>query len=116
MRGLLPVVGLVFATYVTLQVGINAVLGEALSFQRVAVNEVRADVNTSVGSLIVDFLPDSTLLQAPNAFLVFLSLLLPWPLLLGGSVTYLVMGVVLTVLWGSSRSRSDGSSGSAPPA
>ena len=50
-----------------------------------AINDLRADINISVGSLIVDFLPDQVGLQWLNAFLVFLSLLFPWPLILGGS-------------------------------
>ena len=50
--------------------------------------------------LIVDFLPDQVGLQWLNAFLVFLSLLFPWPLILGGSPTYLVMSVVIGFLWG----------------
>ena len=60
-------------------------LGEALSFSRVAINDLRADINLSVGSLIVDFLPDQVGLQWLNAFLVFLSLLVPWPLIVAGS-------------------------------
>lgn len=100
LRGLLPVLLLVFLAFVSLQVVFNVALHEPLTFQRVAVNAVRADVNTEVGSLIVDFLPADISLQAVNAFLVFASLALPWPLLLGRSVTYLVMAVVLCVLWG----------------
>ena len=100
VRGLLPVAALVFAFYVALQIGFNTVLGESLSYPRVSVNQVRADVNDSVGSLIVDVLPDTVLLQSPDAFVMFLSLIAPWPLVLGGSVTYLVMAGVLVVLWG----------------
>ena len=100
VRGLLPVLFLVLLAFISLQVAVNAVFEEPLTFQRIAVNAVRADVNTEVGSLIVDFLPPETFLQAPNAFLVFISLVLPWPLLLGGSLTYLVMAFVLCLLWG----------------
>ncbi len=100
VRGLLPVLLGVLVTYVGLQILFNSFLGEALSFSRVAVNELRDRINISVGSMIVDFLPDQVGLQWLNAFLVFLSLVLPWPLLLGGSPLYLVMGGVLAVLWG----------------
>ena len=86
-------------SYGCLQVVFNLFLGEALSFSRVAINDLRADINISVGSLIVDFLPDQVGLQWLNAFLVFLSLLFPWPLILGGSHVYLVMAVVLGLLW-----------------
>lgn len=103
VRGLLPVLFLVLLAFISLQVAVNAVFEEPLTFQRIAVNAVRADVNTEVGSLIVDFLPPDTFLQAPNAFLVFISLVLPWPLLLGGSLTYLVMAFVLCLLWGLGR-------------
>lgn len=99
VRGLLPVALAVLATYGALQLIFNNFLGEALSFSRVAVNSLRADINISVGSLIVDFLPDQVALQWLNASLVFLSLLIPWPLLLGGSAVYLVMGVILASLW-----------------
>lgn len=99
-RGLFPVLLFVLATYGCLQLVFNNVLGEALSFSRTAVNGLRADINISVGSLIVDFLPDQVALQWLNAFLVFLSLVVPWPLILGGSSVYLVMGVVLAALWG----------------
>jgi hypothetical protein len=100
VRGLVPVLIFVVATYGCLQVVFNKFLGETLSFSRVAVNGLRADINISVGSLIVDFLPDQVGLQWLNAFLVFLSLLFPWPLILGGSPTYVVMAVVLGFLWG----------------
>lgn len=100
LRGMLPVLLGVLVTYVGLQILFNSFLGEALSFSRVAVNELRDRINISVGSMIVDFLPDQVGLQWLNAFLVFLSLILPWPLLLGGSPLYLVMGAVLAVLWG----------------
>jgi hypothetical protein len=100
VRGLVPVLLGVLGTYVALQLAFNSILGESLSYSRAAVNEVRADVNVSVGSLIVDFLPDEVALQWLNAFLVFLSLIAPWPLVLGGSSTYLVMAVVLVYLWG----------------
>lgn len=100
VRGLIPVLIFVVVTYGCLQVVFNKFLGEALSFSRVAVNSLRADINISVGSLIVDFLPDQVGLQWLNAFLVFLSLLFPWPLILGGSPTYVVMAVVLGFLWG----------------
>ena len=99
-RGLLPVLIMVLAAYGCLQVAFNTILGESLSFSRTSVNTLRADINISVGSLIVDFLPDQVALQSLNAFLVFLSLIAPWPLLLGGSSTYLVMAVVLGFLWG----------------
>jgi len=99
VRGLLPIALAVLAIYGALQLIFNNFLGEALSFSRVAVNSLRADINISVGSLIVDFLPDQVALQWLNAFLVFVSLLVPWPLLLGGSAVYLVMGVVLVSLW-----------------
>ena len=99
-RGLLPVLIMVLAAYGCLQVAFNTILGESLSFSRTSVNTLRADINISVGSLIVDFLPDQIALQWLNAFLVFLSLIAPWPLLLGGSSTYLVMAVVLCFLWG----------------
>ena len=99
LRGLLPVLFLVFLAFLSLQIAFHYVFDEPLTFQRVAVNAVRADVNTEVGSLIVDFLPDDISLQALNASIVFASLVLAWPLLLGGSVTYLVMAVVLGVLW-----------------
>jgi hypothetical protein len=100
VRGLVPVLIFVVVSYGCLQVVVNTYLGEALSFSRVAVNDLRADINISVGSLIVDFLPDQVGLQWLNAFLVFLSLLFPWPLILGGSPTYVVMAVVLGFLWG----------------
>ncbi len=100
VRGLAPVLLGVMATYGLLQVVFNTFLGEALSFSRTAVNDLRAEINISVGSLIVDFLPDQVALQWLNAFLVFLSLLAPWPLMLGGSSTYLVMAAVLCFLWG----------------
>lgn len=100
VRGLIPVLALVLATYGALQVVFNVVLGESLSFSRVAVNTMRGDMNISVGSLIVDFLPDQVALQWLNAFLVFLSLIAPWPLVLGGSSTYLAMAAVLCFLWG----------------
>ena len=100
VRGLVPVLIFVVATYGCLQVVFNKILGETLSFSRVAVNSMRADIHISVGSLIVDFLPDHVGLQWLNAFLVFLSLLFPWPLILGGSPTYVVMAVVLGFLWG----------------
>ena len=100
VRGLVPVLIFVVVSYGCLQVVFNTFLGEALSFSRMAVNDLRADINISVGSLIVDFLPDQVALQWLNAFLVFLSLLFPWPLILGGSPTYLVMAVVLGFLWG----------------
>jgi hypothetical protein len=100
VRGLIPVLIFVVVTYGCLQVAFNRFLGEALSFSRVAVNSLRADINISVGSLIVDFLPDEVALQWLNAFLVFLSLLFPWPLILAGSPTYVVMAVVLGFLWG----------------
>lgn len=58
----------VFLAFVSLQVVFNVALHEPLTFQRVAVNAVRADVNTEVGSLIVDFLPADISLQAVNAF------------------------------------------------
>ena len=100
VRGLVPVLIFVLVSYGCLQVVFNLFLGEALSFSRVAINDLRADINISVGSLIVDFLPDQVGLQWLNAFLVFLSLLFPWPLILGGSPVYLVMAVVLGFLWG----------------
>lgn len=99
VRGLLPVLAGVLAVYGGLQVLFNSFLGEALSFSRTSVNELRAEINVSVGSLIVDFLPDQVALQWVNAFVVFLSLVVPWPLLLGGSLTYLVMGFVLASFW-----------------
>ena len=85
VRGLLPVLIMVLATYGCLQLAFNTFLGESLSFSRTSVNTLRADINISVGSLIVDFLPDQVALQWLNAFLVFLSLIAPWPLILGGS-------------------------------
>ena len=100
VRGLVPVLVFVVVSYGCLQVVFNTFLGEALSFSRVAVNDLRADINISVGSMIVDFLPDQVGLQWLNAFLIFLSLLFPWPLILGGSPVYLVMAVVLGFLWG----------------
>ncbi|HEX8488284.1 MAG TPA: hypothetical protein VF642_07065 [Propionibacteriaceae bacterium] len=100
VRGLVPVLLGVLGAYVALQLAFNTILGESLSYSRTAVNELRADINVSVGSLIVDFLPDEVALQWLNAFLVFLSLIAPWPLVLGGSSTYLVMAVVLVYLWG----------------
>ena len=100
VRGLLPVLLGVLITYVGLQLAFNTFLGEALSFSRTAVNELRAEINQPVGSLIVDFLPDQVGLQWLNAFLVFLSLVAPWPLLLGGSSTYLGMALVLGGFWG----------------
>jgi hypothetical protein len=100
VRGLIPVLLLVVVAYVGLQLMFNTFLEESLSYSRTAVNELRADTNIPVGSLIVDFLPDQVGLQWLNAFLVFLSLIAPWPLILGGSSTYLVMAVVLGYLWG----------------
>ncbi len=100
VRGLVPVLIFVVVSYGCMQLVFNLYLGEALSYSRVAVNDLRADINISVGSLIVDFLPDQVGLQWLNAFLVFLSLLFPWPLILGGSPTYLVMSVVIGFLWG----------------
>jgi len=100
VRGLFPVLLSVVATYVVLQIVFNLVLAQDLSFSRVAVNDLRAQINISVGSLIVDFLPDQVALQWLNAFLVLLSLIAPWPLILGGSSVYLLMGGVLAVLWG----------------
>ncbi|HEY5981567.1 MAG TPA: hypothetical protein VIT41_18225 [Microlunatus sp.] len=100
IRGLLPLVPFVLASYVFLQVAFNTVLGEPLSFSRTAVNDLRAQINVSVGSLIVDFLPNAVALQWLNAFLILLSLIAPWPLILGGSSTYLVVAVVLAYLWG----------------
>jgi hypothetical protein len=100
VRGLLPVLLLVVVAYVGLQLMFNTFLGESLSYSRTAVNELRADTNIPVGSLIVDFLPDQVALQWLNAFLVFLSLIAPWPLIQAGSSTYLVMAVVLGYLWG----------------
>jgi hypothetical protein len=100
VRGLVPVLVFVMISYGCLQVVFNTYLGEPLSFSRTAVNDLRADINISVGSLIVDFLPDQVGLQWLNAFLVFLSLLLPWPLIVGGSPAYVVMAVVLGFLWG----------------
>lgn len=100
VRGLFPVLLFVLAAYGLLQVVFNVFLGEELSFSRVAVNDLRAQINTSVGSLIVDFLPDQVALQWLNAFVVLLSLIIPWPLILGGSSVYLLMGAVLAVLWG----------------
>jgi hypothetical protein len=100
VRGLLPILIGVLAVYGCLQLAFNTFLGEALSFSRTAVNDLRAEINISVGSLIVDFLPDQVALQWLNAFLVFLSLLAPWPLMLGGSSTYLGMAAVLCFLWG----------------
>lgn len=100
IRGILPVLALIALTYVGLQLAFNGILGEALSFPRVSVNDTRAGVNVTVGSLIVDFLPDAVGLQWLNAFVVFLSLVAPWPLLIDGSLTYLVMGSLLLFLWG----------------
>lgn len=99
-RGLLPVFAAVMLTYVGLQFAFNQFLDQSLSHSRVAVNEVRAQINVSVGSLIVDFLPDIDALQWLNAFIVFLSLVAPWPLLPGGSTTFLAMAVLLAGLWG----------------
>lgn len=100
MRGLLPVLVGVLVIYGALQLVFNNFLGEALSFSRTAVNTLRAEINISVGSLIVDFLPDQPALQWLNAFVVFLSLIAPWPLILDGSSTYLMMAIVLVFLWG----------------
>ncbi|MGC5220999.1 hypothetical protein ACPW96_00205 [Micromonospora sp. DT81.3] len=99
LRGILVPLILVVVAYVGLQLVFNTMLGLPLSHARISVNELRADINISVGSLIVDFLPDAGGLQWLNAFLVFLSLVIPWPLLLGGSPTYLLIAVVLIVLW-----------------
>lgn len=99
-RGLVPVLGAVAVTYVGLQFVFNEFLGQALSHSRVAVNEGRAQINISVGSMIVDFLPNVDSLQWANAFLVFLSLVAPWPLLDGGSATFIGMAALLTFLWG----------------
>ncbi|GAA3718450.1 hypothetical protein GCM10022204_43090 [Microlunatus aurantiacus] len=99
LRGLFPVLILILLTYVGLQLAFNGILGESLSYPRVSVNDTRAGVNVSVGSLIQDFLPDTVPLQWLNAFLVFLSLVVPWPLVLGGSLTYLVMAAMLCFLW-----------------
>jgi len=100
IRGIIPVLILVALTYVGLQLAFHGIIGESLSYPRVSVNDTRAGVNVTVGSLIVDFLPNAVGLEWLNAFLVFLSLVAPWPLLLGGSVTYLVMGTLLLFLWG----------------
>ncbi len=99
-RGLAPVLGAVAVTYLVLQFVFNEFLGQSLSHSRVAVNEGRAQINISVGSLIVDFLPNIDSLQWANAFLVFLSLVAPWPLLLGGSATFIGMAALLTFVWG----------------
>lgn len=100
VRGLVPVLIFVVVSYGCLEVVFTTYLGEALSFSRVAVNDLRADINIPVGSLIVDFLPDQAGLQWLNAFLVFLSLVLPWPLVVAGSPVYVVMAVVLCSFWG----------------
>ena len=95
LRGILVPLILVVVAYVGLQLVFNIMLGIPLSYARISVNELRAGINISVGSLIVDFLPDAGALQWLNAFLVFLSLVVPWPLLLGGSPTYVLIAVVL---------------------
>jgi len=100
LRGLLPVLVLAALTYVGLQFATNQFLGQSLSHSRVAVNAIRAEINVSVGSLIVDFLPAVDSLQWLNALIVLFSLLAPWPLLLDGSLAFLAMAVLLTFLWG----------------
>jgi len=100
LRGLLSVLLIMVAALAAMQIAFTVVLNKPLTFARAEVNAVRASINVPVGSLITDFLPNSPSLEVLNALLIGLSLIAPWPLLVGGSLSYLLAGFLLLTLWG----------------
>jgi hypothetical protein len=91
--------GLTAIAFLILALGYSLVTGAQLSSVRESINIFRLG-SIDAKTLIQSFITGSSLLEnIANACLVFLSLLVPIPLLLLGSVQYLIAGFFLGYLW-----------------
>lgn len=89
----------VIALYAALQPAFGIVLSGGLQSQREAVNTVRENPE-SVGSLITSPLPDAAgPLGVLAALLMVVLLIVPLPLLAGGSPFHMASGMVILALW-----------------